>query len=53
MNQSENLSQNTKNKKNSLLVRHVVAHTPAVPVLEEWRQEDDKFKVSLGYIVSP
>lgn len=27
-------------------------HTPAAPTLEKWRQGDQKFKVSLGYLVS-
>lgn len=27
-------------------------HTPANPALRSWRQEDEKFKVILGYIMS-
>lgn len=27
-------------------------HMPANPALRRWRQEDEKFKVSLGYIMS-
>jgi hypothetical protein len=35
------------------LMTHSMVLTPVIPALGRLRQEDDKFKASLGYIVRP